>query len=86
MVMKKKIREKGKLRFSQYFQKFEDGDKVAVILESSLVTNVPPRFRGRTGEISGKKGKAYKVKIYDQNKEKEFLIEPIHLKKIKTKK
>ena len=84
MVMKKKTREKGKLRLSQYFQKFEDGNKVAFVAEPSLVTNVPKRFRGRTGEIVGKKGKAYKVKIYDQNKEKEFLIEPIHLKKIKS--
>lgn len=82
--MKKKIREKGKLRLSQYFQKFENGDRVAVTIEPSQITNVPKRFQGRTGEISGKKGRVYRVKIYDQNKEKEFLIEPIHLKKIKS--
>ena len=84
MVMKKKAREKGKIKLSMYFQKFNEGDNVSVIIEASLVANTPKRFQGRIGKIAGKKGKAYVVKIYDQNKEKEFLIKPIHLKKINS--
>jgi ribosomal protein L21E len=39
-------------------------------------------LRGRTGVVEKKRGRAYMVKLKDQNKEKRFLIEPIHLKKI----
>ena len=80
--MKKKIRTKGKLQFSRYFQKFQEGETVAVVIEQSVKTNFPKRIQGRTGKIQEKRGKSYFVKINDQKKEKRFLIEPIHLKKI----
>jgi len=38
------------------------------------------------GIIKAKRGKSYVIKIKDQNKEKSFIIEPIHLKKIKQTK
>lgn len=83
MVRKKKIRTKGKLQFSRYFQKFKEGEAVAIVKESSLSSNFPSRLQGRTGNIESQRGRAYIVKIKDQDKEKKFLIEPIHLKKIK---
>lgn len=84
MAERKKIREKGKLQFSKYFQKFQEGDYVAVKREVSLRPSFPLKLQGRTGIVEGKRGKAYVVKIKDQNKPKIFLIEPIHLRKIKT--
>ena len=84
MVEKKKIREKGKLRFSRYFQKLKEGDFVAVKREVSLRPGFPLRLQGRTGVVEGKKGKAYIVNIKDQNKPKTYFIEPIHLIKIKN--
>lgn len=86
MVNRKNIRERGKLQLSKYFQNLKEGDKVSVIRERSLVSKFPERLQGRTGIIEGRRGKAYLVKIKDQKKEKVFLIEPIHLKKIKTTK
>jgi large subunit ribosomal protein L21e len=83
MTIKKSIREKGKIRLSQYFQKFKEDDMVAVTREVSLRASFPERLQGRTGKVKGKRGRAYIVKIKDQKKEKEFLIEPSHLKKIK---
>jgi|TARA_Y100000310_G_scaffold316961_1_gene369303 large subunit ribosomal protein L21e len=82
-MKKKKIREKGKIPFSKYFQEFENGEAVAVVREPSINANFSQRLQGRTGIIEGKRGKAYMVKINDLKKEKKFLIEPIHLKKIK---
>lgn len=76
----KKVREKGKLRLSKYFQEFSEGESVAVVKEISMQPKFPDRIQGRTGVVEGKQGRAYKVKI---NKKK-FLIEPIHLKKIQT--
>ena len=81
--MKKKIRTRGKIQFSRYFQKFQEGESVAVVVEPSIRSSFPKRLQGRTGKIEEKRGKVYFVKIKDQKKEKKFLIEPIHLKKIK---
>jgi len=79
----KKIRTKGKLQLSRYFQKLEKGDSVAVVKELSVKSNIPDRLQGRTGVVEGKRGRSYIVKIKDMRKEKRFLIEPIHLNKIK---
>jgi len=84
MVEKKKMRKKGKLSFSRYFQKFKEGDFVAVKREVSLRPSFSIRLQGKTGVVEGKKGKAYVVKIKDQNKPKTYFIEPIHLIKIKN--
>ena len=79
---KKKIRTKGKLQLSRYFQKFEKGNVVAVIREIAMIPRFPKRIQGKTGIIEEKKGKHYVVKIKDISKEKKFSIHPIHLKKI----
>ena len=82
-MKKKKIRTKGKISFSRYFQDFSKGESVSVVRELAVKSSFPERLQGRTGIIESKRGKAYFVKIKDQEKEKKFLIEPIHLKKIK---
>jgi len=83
MVKQKKTRTRGKISLSRYFQEFKEGDAVAVVREFAVKASFPGRMQGRTGKISGKRGKSYIVKILDQNKEKTFLMAPIHLKKIK---
>ncbi len=83
MVKRKPIRTRGKLQLSRYFQSFEEGARVAVVNESAVQSSFPLRLQGRTGVVLGKRGKSYLVQIKDQNKEKQFLVEPIHLKKIK---
>lgn len=86
MVKRKNIRARGKVSLSKYFQEFKEGQRVAVMKEQSIASSFPERLQGCTGVIGGKKGKTYLVKIKTQNKEKEFLIEPIHLKKIESTK
>lgn len=81
---RKKIRERGKLKFSKVFQSFKPGDKVTVVREISLKSNIPRRMQGRTGTIDSKRGRSYIVKINDGNKEKKFIISPVHLRKIKN--
>ena len=86
MVKRKAVRTRGKLQLSKYFQELKKGDAVAIINEKSIKSSFPVRLQGRTGIIKAKQGKFYVVKIKDQNKEKSFIIEPIHLKKIKQTK
>ena len=82
MSKNKKIRTKGKVQFRMYFQKFEEGDRVSIVKEKSIPSNFPERIQGRVGEINGKRGRSYFVRIKESTKEKNFLIEPIHLRKI----
>ncbi len=83
MVKRKKIRTRGKIQLSRYFQEFKEGDKASVVREKAMPASFPERLQGRTGIIEGKRGRSYVVNLNDQNKEKKFLINPIHLKKIK---
>lgn len=80
----KKIRERGKIKLSEYFKNLDKGDKVAVVRERSLKNSFPDRIQGMTGKILGKRGKAFIVRIKDNSMEKDFIIKPIHLKKLKT--
>ena len=79
------MNKKGKISFSNYFQELKSGDSVAVVREISLQPRFPARLQGRTGVVENKRGKAYLVGIKDQNKNKKYLIEPVHLKKIGVK-
>jgi len=82
MVKRKRIRTRGKLSLSRYFQELKEGDRVAIAKEPAVQAAFPERMQGRTGIVEGRRGKAYLVKINDHNKEKKYLIAPIHLKKM----
>ena len=83
MLKRKSVRERGKLRLSEYFQKFKEGERVAVRRELSTQHKFPKRMQGRSGVVDGKRGNSYIVKIKDLNKEKIYIIHPVHLKKLK---
>lgn len=82
MGKRKKIKTRGKIQFGRYFKEFGKGDLISVVRESSLNPKFPEKIQGKTGLIKGKRGRAYIVEIKDKSKEKKFLIEPIHLKKM----
>ncbi len=81
-MRRKNVRTRGKFQTSRYFQDLKKGENVSVVKERSIFANFPERLQGRTGEIEGKRGNSYIVKIKDQEKEKRFIIKAIHLKKI----
>ena len=84
MLSHKRIRRKGKISLTKYFQQFKTGDSVAVSQELSIPFPYPKKLQGRTGKVLEKRGKAYYVEIKDINKPKRYIINPIHLIKIKT--
>jgi len=84
MLKHKKPRDKGKFSFTKYFQKFKEGDKVAVVKELSIKFGYPNKLQGRTGTVLEKRGSAYYVEIKEFNKPKRYLIKPIHLKRIEN--
>lgn len=84
MVKRKSPRIRGKISLSKYFQRFKEGDSVSIVREKSLEADFPKRIQGTTGKIKGRRGRSYVVELKDKNKLKEFIIQPIHLKKLKT--
>ena len=82
MVGRKKIKTRGKLSLSRYFQNLKEGDRVSIAREPSVASSFPKRMQGRTGTVENRRGRTYMVKIKDHEKEKRYLIAPIHLKKM----
>ncbi|HLC31435.1 MAG TPA: 50S ribosomal protein L21e [Candidatus Nanoarchaeia archaeon] len=84
MLSRKRVREKGKISFSKYFQAFKEGDSVAVVRELAVPFAYSHRIQGRTGKIIAKRGASYEVEVKEMEKPKRYMIHPIHLKKIEV--
>jgi large subunit ribosomal protein L21e len=83
MEIKKNLREHGKIRLSNYFQEFKEGERVAVVQELAMNPAFPRKLQGLSGKILKKRGEAYEVAIKDLNKEKIYIIHPVHLRRLK---
>jgi len=68
---------------SKQFQKLEKGDRVVLKVDKSKPYYFHKRARGSIGEIEGKRGKAYIVKVKERNRVKRHIVTPTHLDKIK---
>ncbi|MBR9683257.1 50S ribosomal protein L21e [Candidatus Woesearchaeota archaeon] len=80
---KQHFKDKGKVPLSRYFQEFKTGEKVVLKANLAVAKGMYfPRFHGKTGTISGKRGFCYQVAIKDGRKPKLFNVHPIHLKKV----
>ena len=84
MSRTKRIQSKEKPGLSRVFREFKKGDSVAVVREPSEGASFPFRIQGLTGKVVDQRGNSYVVEIKTMNKAKNFIIEPVHLKKIKT--
>jgi len=82
MIKRKSIKSRGKIRLSQYFQIFKEGDRVAIIRDQTFSPAFPVRIQGKSGVIAGKRGGAYIIKIMNGNQENTYIIKPVHLKRL----
>lgn len=73
-------RERGNSPPQRAIQSFEEGDRVHLKLDPSVHEGrFSPRFVGRTGEVLGQQGSAYRVRITDGEKEKTIITVAAHL-------
>lgn len=86
MLKHKSPRTKGKFSFTRYFQKFQEGDSVAVVKELTFPFGYSKRLQGRTGKVIAKRGSSYEIEVRDLNKLKRYMLPAIHLKKIEDAK
>lgn len=81
--MRKNVRARGKISISRYMAEYNTGDKVALVAEPAVQKGLfHTRFYGLSGEVKGKRGRSYIIRIRDGGKEKTLIVPPIHLKKI----
>jgi len=79
--LKKSIRVSRANPISKKIQTFDESDLVHIIIDPSVQKGQPhPRFHGKTGKVTEKRGRAYIVDINDGNKAKKLIIRPQHLK------
>ena len=70
-----------KFTVNRYLKEFKNGQKVAIIIDSASQKGMPfRRFYGLIGDIFGKRGSAFLVKIKDGGKTKTVIARPEHLK------
>lgn len=78
---KKDLRKRGMAPVTSIIQEFEEGQKVHVVVDSSVQKGMPHRrFHGRTGQIIGKQGRAWVLEINDGRSIKTVVARPQHLK------
>ncbi|AFO56414.1 MULTISPECIES: 50S ribosomal protein L21e [Natrinema] len=74
-------RDRGTSPPQRAIQEYEEGEKVHLKIDPSTPNGrFHPRFDGRTGEVVGKQGDAFKVEIVDGGKEKTLLVTAAHMR------
>ncbi len=79
----KPLKTRGRLSIRNYFQAFNEGDKVLFKAEPAVQGGMYlPRFHGKTGTVKNKQGSCYEVIIKDGRKEKIIIVHPVHLRRV----
>ncbi len=79
-LLRKRPREKGKLRLSKLLHRHEPGNRVAVKIEPSIHKGMPHRrYHGKVGKIVEKRGRSYVVSVTQGKTAKKIIVRPEHL-------
>lgn len=77
----KSVREHGMPPVTHALRSFEEGDQVAIVINSAIHGGQPHhRFHGLTGTVTGTQGGAYQVTVRDGGKMKTAIVRPEHLR------
>ncbi len=83
-LMSKKIRNKGLNSLSAVLIDYKEGDRVNIVIDSAVHKGMPhKRYHGRTGVISGQRGRAYLVDVSIGKAMRTLIIRPEHLRPVK---
>jgi large subunit ribosomal protein L21e len=79
-LLRKDLRERGKLGLSRILRSYKLGDKVCLTIDSGMHKGMPHRrFQGKVGVIQGKRGRSYLVSLRIGDKEKSLIVRPEHI-------
>ncbi|MDI6690897.1 MAG: 50S ribosomal protein L21e [Candidatus Bathyarchaeota archaeon] len=84
-LLKKKPRERGKIRISKLLHEYEPGSSVVIKIDPSVHKGMPhKRYHGKIGKIITKIGRSYAVSIAQGDAIKEIIVRPEHLEPYKS--
>ena len=79
--LSKTVRTRGISPVIKAIQEFESGSMVHVLIDPSKHKGMPhPKFHGRTGEVVGKRGRAFVLRVTDGDATKTVIVLPEHLR------
>lgn len=82
-LLRKNVRDSGKIKLSDYLAEYNVGDKVVLKAEPAVQKGIYHlRFYGRTGIIKSQRGSSYEIQIKDGNKPKIIIAHPVHFKRL----
>ena len=80
-ILRRRKKERSRLNISRVIHQYEEGDRVAIVLDGGQQMGMPHRrFNGRTGFINKRQGKAWAVDVKDGNMQKTVIARPEHLR------
>ena len=83
-LMSKRVRDKGLSSLSTVLIDYEEGDRVNIVIDSAVHKGMPhKRYHGRTGIVTGHRGRALLVDVSLGKAIKSLIIRPEHLTPVK---
>jgi large subunit ribosomal protein L21e len=84
-ILKKKPRERGKIRISKLLYEYQPGSRVVIKIDSSIPKGMPhKRYHGKVGTVVDKRGRSYIVSVPQGEAIKEIIVRPEHLEHYKV--
>ncbi|MDD3083670.1 MAG: 50S ribosomal protein L21e [Candidatus ainarchaeum sp.] len=72
-----------KVTVNKIMEDFVVGDKVQVVIDSSYHPGLPDKsFHGLTGNVIGKRGNSYEIKLKKIKKDFVVVTNPVHMKRL----
>jgi large subunit ribosomal protein L21e len=79
-LLRKKLRDKGKVRLSKLLHQYQLGNAVVIKIDSSIHKGMPHRrYHGKVGTVVDKRGQSYLISIAQGKKTKKIIVRPEHL-------
>jgi large subunit ribosomal protein L21e len=79
-LLRKKPRERGKIKLSKLLYEYKAGNSVVVKIDPSVQKGMPHRrYHGKVGTVVGKRGRSYILSVTQGDAVKEIIVRPEHL-------
>lgn len=84
-LLKKKPRERGKIRLSKLLYQYQPGNRILIKIDSSVHKGMPhKRYHGKVGTVIDKRGRSYIINVTQGDAVKEIIVRPEHLEPYKS--
>jgi large subunit ribosomal protein L21e len=83
-LLKKKPRERGKIKLSKLLHEYQLGTQVVIKIDPSVHKGMPHRrYHGKVGTVIERKGRSYVLSVTQGEATKEIIVRPEHLEPYK---